>query len=77
LKPECGQERILSARDELFPRHGLEILRQGVDRRAAKIAQEPALVLEENSRDKNFLFGSARSQARFHVDFPSHHRKRA
>jgi hypothetical protein len=38
------------ARDELFPRHGLEILRQGVDRRAAKIAQEPTLVLEEYSQ---------------------------
>jgi hypothetical protein len=37
-------------RDELFPRHGLEILRQGVDRRAAKITQEPALVLEENTQ---------------------------
>jgi hypothetical protein len=34
-------------RDELFPRHGLEIIRQGVDRRAAKIAQEPPLVLEK------------------------------
>ena len=39
--PDGGED----TRDELSPRHGLEIIRQGVDRRAAKTAQEPTPVL--------------------------------